>query len=527
MSMFSKIKIIHRLIILISVIQLSVVSIILVLEKNRGSIIDSTNWIIYNQKALETISIIEKEIVDLETGQRGFLLTGKQSYLEPFIESKETIDGKLAEFEELLGDNPKQIEELQKLKHILKQKIDELEETIRLKKEKEEEAALALVNTDFGKQLMDEIMISTQLIRDEEMRLLELRSIKPEEAKVNSRNALILVFVLNLVFILIATLNFIRSLSGSLQIIKTGVNEFAKGNLEYRITDSRDELGELSNALNKMAGELLTSLTSNDKLANEINRRKEIEEELVRKSEKILMYNSRLLVQEKILEESNKELEQFSYVVSHDLQEPLKTISMFTTLIDKGLTDKDHSNFYQYMGFIDQSVGRMSEKINHILEYSRLGKKSPLSEVNCNQVLEGVLEDLDNQIITTGAKIKVGDLPIIKGYRVELELLFQNLLANALKFTREGIPPEITVNCSKQGNQWIFSITDNGIGIEEKYLKKIFTIFRRLHLEEDIEGSGIGLSHSQKIVRLHGGDIWVDSELGQGSTFYFTIPQLI
>lgn len=226
------------------------------------------------------------------------------------------------------------------------------------------------------------------------------------------------------------------------------------------------------------------------------------------------------------LELKNKELEQFAYVASHDLQEPLRTTSSFVELLREKCYGKLDGEADQFIDYIIQSSDRMRTLINDLLEYSRIGRKISLQVVNCNTILSEVLADLDNAIREQQAVITTGDLPVINGYATELKQLFQNLISNSVKFRKKDILPQIHISAVKKQHNWEFSISDNGIGIEERHMERIFVIFQRLHTRSEYEGSGIGLSHCKKIVELHGGKIWVKSTPGQGSTFYFTIPEI-
>ncbi|MGE0635638.1 MAG: ATP-binding protein [Bacteroidia bacterium] len=225
------------------------------------------------------------------------------------------------------------------------------------------------------------------------------------------------------------------------------------------------------------------------------------------------------------LDIKNKELEQFAFIASHNLQEPLRTISSFTDLLTEEYAAKFDNNANTYVRFIAQSTNRMRDLISGLLEYSRLGSKRILQQTNCNQVLNNALANLHAAITESGAVIKAEKLPVIKAFPLELELLFQNLIGNAIKFKKRGSLPEIKIGAKKSGNNWQFSFADNGIGIEEKHFQKIFLLFQRLHSRDNYEGSGIGLSHCKKIVELHNGRIWVESKSGEGSIFYFTIPE--
>jgi PAS domain S-box-containing protein len=251
-------------------------------------------------------------------------------------------------------------------------------------------------------------------------------------------------------------------------------------------------------------------------MITDITQRK-LHEDLLRQSE------TDLEIKNKQLEQKNKELEQFAYIASHDMQEPLRTTSSFVELLQQQYQGRLDEKADKYLTFIAQSSDRMKVLIKDLLDYSRIGRKKELAEVDCNIMLDEVLADLGTAINETGAEIKTGQLPVISGYQTEIKQLFQNLIMNAIKFRKKNISPQIKISAENIPGFWLFAFKDNGIGIEEKHNERIFEIFQRLHTRTEYEGSGIGLAHSKKIVELHSGRIWVESEFGQGATFYFTI----
>ncbi|MES1198048.1 MAG: two-component regulator propeller domain-containing protein, partial [Chitinophagaceae bacterium] len=225
------------------------------------------------------------------------------------------------------------------------------------------------------------------------------------------------------------------------------------------------------------------------------------------------------------LERKNKELEQFAYVASHDMQEPLRTTSSFVELLQKQYQGKLDDKADKYLTFIAQSSERMKVLIKDLLDYSRIGRKKELVPVDCNLILKEVLDDLEVAIKESNANIKTGNLPVIKGYATEIKQLLQNLVINAVKFRKADIAPEIEIKAERNNGCWEFTCKDNGIGIDKEHQERIFIIFQRLHSRTEYEGSGIGLAHCKKIAEMHGGRIWLESEPQQGTTFYFTIPQ--
>ncbi|MGH1433827.1 MAG: PAS domain S-box protein [Lewinella sp.] len=227
------------------------------------------------------------------------------------------------------------------------------------------------------------------------------------------------------------------------------------------------------------------------------------------------------------LEARNKELEQFAYVASHDLQEPLRTVISFVGLLKRGYHDKLDEQGHEYLKFVVDASVRMSQLIKGLLEYSRIGTNRQLSLVNINDLIQNIIDDLSAQINQTQANISIKSMPKIMGYETELRLLFQNLVSNAIKFRKAGQSPIIHLGVKDEKSHWLFTVTDQGIGIESAYKEQIFSLFQRLHGIEKYEGTGIGLAHCHKIVDLHGGKIWVESQLHHGSTFFFSISKSV
>lgn len=224
------------------------------------------------------------------------------------------------------------------------------------------------------------------------------------------------------------------------------------------------------------------------------------------------------------LEGTNKELEQFAYVASHDLQEPLRTITSFIKLLEQDYGSSLSADSKDYFDFIVDAAERMRQLIQDLLTYSRAGQWAlNRTATDLNAIVEHVQMGLQVAVHEHKADITVEDLPVLNVDPMLLQLLFQNLLSNAIKF-RGSEPPRIEVRAEQRGDLWQFSVHDNGIGIKERYASKIFEIFRRLHGQGKYKGTGIGLAICKKVVERHGGTIWVKSVVGQGSTFYFTLP---
>jgi light-regulated signal transduction histidine kinase (bacteriophytochrome) len=226
------------------------------------------------------------------------------------------------------------------------------------------------------------------------------------------------------------------------------------------------------------------------------------------------------------LENSNRELDQFAYVASHDLQEPLRQITSFTELLGQSYSAGFDERGKRYMKYVVEGAQRMQRLIQDLLTYSRVGRlERERGRVDCNLVVDNVVAGMGDSIRETNAVVTHDSLPVLEANEANIALIFQNLIGNAIKFRKTEEPPRVHITAKKTVSTWLFAIKDNGIGIKQKYFEKIFVIFQRLHTREQYSGTGIGLSIVKKIVDTYGGKVWVESEPGKGSTFYFTIPQ--
>ncbi|HIK12989.1 MAG TPA: hypothetical protein IGS52_22470 [Oscillatoriaceae cyanobacterium M33_DOE_052] len=235
---------------------------------------------------------------------------------------------------------------------------------------------------------------------------------------------------------------------------------------------------------------------------------------------------ARLQAYTKKLEQSNRELQDFAFVASHDLQEPLRKIQAFGDRLQARFGDKLGDQGQDFLGRMQNAASRMQVLIEDLLSFSRVTTKAqPFAPVNLSKVVEGVLSDLETRIERTQGRVTVGELPTIDADSSQMRQLFQNLIGNALKFHRAGVPPEIEVS-AHLNNHGICEIrvADNGIGFEQKHVERIFTVFQRLHSRSEYEGTGIGLAICRKIVERHNGIITATSTLGKGSTFIVTLP---
>jgi PAS domain S-box-containing protein len=314
-----------------------------------------------------------------------------------------------------------------------------------------------------------------------------------------------------------------RHKDGSWRVLESTASTIldAEGNVDKLVIVNRDitdrklaetALKDYQIHLEELVAMRTTELIeANEQLERDITERNRVQQELTLKLEE--------------LARSNADLEQFAYVASHDLQEPLRMVISYTQLLARRYRGKLDASADEFVDFAVDGATRMQQLIQDLLSYSRLtirGKELQFTEtgVACNAALENLRESIKN----ANAEVSVGPLPTVLADATQLAQLFQNLIGNAIKY-RNKRRPEIGVDARSNGNEWVFSVQDNGIGIEPQYFERVFQMFQRLHTRKDYSGTGIGLAICRKIVERHGGKIWVESQPGQGSTFLFTIPQ--
>ena len=288
------------------------------------------------------------------------------------------------------------------------------------------------------------------------------------------------------------------------------VNRTGADNLVFTETiPGKDEISQLGKAFSAMMGRLQQTLVSRDTLQQEVEMRRNTEVRL-----------KNALVQ---LGRSNKELEQFAYVASHDLQEPLRMVSSFVQLLGDRYRNQLDDKARKYIHYAVDGAARMQILIQELLAFSRVSTRGlDFERINALTLLAQAEDNLKVAIAESAARITHDRLPMVLGDKAQLVQVFQNLIGNAIKFCKDG-PPIISIGAEKQGDMWQFSIRDNGIGIDRQYAEKIFVIFQRLHTREEYPGTGIGLSLCKRIVERHGGTIWFESEVGKGTTFFFTL----
>jgi signal transduction histidine kinase len=429
-------------------------------------------WVSHTLLVLEKLSDLQSQVGDAETSQRGFLLTGDETYLAPYQRSLKRIPEGIDTIRQLTSDNPVQQNRIARVESDVDARLTTLLNVIEVRKRDGLAVAMASVSADAGKQRMDQIRADISAMKAEESGLLLVRN---AELDFSTRRAKLFIIVggaLGFCFLLIAGAIVQQEMSkrrrGEEQIRQLNAD------LERRVAERTRELAERSQDL----------------------------------------------------ERSNTELQQFAYVASHDLQEPLRTISSFTQLLAKRYSGQLDDKAREFINFAVDGCQRMQTLINDLLAFSRVGSEcKPLQPVRCDAALDRALKNLRVAIQESGVDIRRNALPVVMADEVQLAQLFQNLIANSIKF-RATLPPCIQISALRQGATWTI-IGDNGIGISPEQSDRIFIIFQRLHNRSEYSGTGIGLATVHRIIQKFGGKIWAHSELGLGTTFYFTLSDRV
>jgi signal transduction histidine kinase len=326
-----------------------------------------------------------------------------------------------------------------------------------------------------------------------------------------------------------------RAIIGPVKRIRSIVTDLSRGiTRTIEGAPRKDEIGEMVRSVNHLSERLSVTAAFAHEIGNRnfstwyepLSKDDTLGNALITMRDNLRQSEKNLALNTQELERKNKELEQFVYIASHDLQEPLRTTASFVELLQQQYHGQIDGIADKYLTYIVQSTDRMKILINDLLDYSRIGNRKKLQAVDCNIVLGEVVDDLNKTIRDEKAEIHIESLPVIRGYKTEIKQLFQNLVVNAIKFRKKDVKPQIHISARLNKDHWTFSVSDNGIGIAEDHKDRIFVIFQRLHTRAEYEGSGIGLAHCKKIVGLHGGKIWTESIPGNGATFLFNIPQI-
>src|SRR6266404_10000177 len=398
------------------------------------------------------------------------MLTGDDSYLAPYQRGLSEVRESSNAVRKLTADNPNQQSSLNAVEPVIAERLRELQERIQVRHDAGLAAGAAAIHEGAGKQYMDRVRATISHMKSEEERLLILRSAELEASARKTLTVLILGELLAVFFLGIA--GFIihaemRHRRGAEEEVRQ-----LNADLERKVADRTAELAERA----------------------------------------------------KDLERSNMELQQFAYVASHDLQEPLRTIASFTQLLAKRYGDKLDDKAREFIGFAVDGSKRMQTLINDLLSFSRVGTQGKaLVSVSTDAVLDAVLKHLKRGIEESRAIITRDPLPVVLADELQLSQIMQNLIGNAIKFRRGDGSATVHIGAARTASGWNISVRDNGIGVAPEHGDRIFVIFQRLHTKTQYPGTGIGLAICKKIAERHGGRIWLEPTPGGGSTFVFSI----
>ncbi len=442
-------------------------------------IADNNRSINNNLQTINLIKDLKTELLAAENSQRGFLLTSDESYLEPYHKTLQIIDDLLNKISKASNDIPAQRERYDQLYFNVLEKINEMQTIVSLTDSEKYRDAIKEMRATKGHRLMQSI---TDLIA-------EMEADEAKRLKMNKSHAFN-----NRQFIIVSLL-----LTNSIGLILSLGIFF----ILYR---NSAKVAELYHALERANSELEAKVDA--------------------RTQALMQYSEEL-------QRSNKELEAFAFVASHDLQEPLRKIRAFGDRLQQTYAAELGERGADYVARMQAASARMAVLIDDLLSFSRVTtKQKPFVKVDLNQVMRRVLDDLDYSIEEKGAKVEVDLLPQIDADASQMGQVFMNLLANSLKFHQPGIPPVIRINAQEissplvedKRNWCCISFADEGIGFDQQYAERIFSLFQRLHGRDEYSGTGIGLALCRKIIERHGGSIDAESELAKGAIFIIRLP---
>ncbi|MEU8232764.1 ATP-binding protein [Actinoplanes sp. NPDC048967] len=451
-------------------------------------------------------------VVNQETGVRGYAISGDQDSLKPYNEGLAAQTQLLAEIDRLNG--PGGDADVRASLRAVQQQADDWRAAV----------AVPVINAvrERGPQAGQQVVDAAGTARFDALRaaIAKLQAdifvVRTEAAEAAKRTGTVLVALeifAAVVVILAGAVLFLlldRLVSRPVTELAEQVREVARGDYDRQITSSGSpELRTLAADVDGMRRQIASELT-----------------EVREAREQIEWVNDQLKQQAEELTRSNRDLEQFAYVASHDLQEPLRKVASFCQLLQRRYAGQMDERADQYIAFAVDGAQRMQRLINDLLAFSRIGRLTAgFTDVDLDRVLTEVKSQLEARA-GDDAEITWADLPTVEGEEPLLTTLFVNLIGNSLKFRRPDVAPVIRVTAERLEEEWQINVRDNGIGIEPEFADKVFVIFQRLHARDAYEGTGIGLAIVKKIVEYHGGRIWLDLEVTEGTSIYFTLPLL-
>jgi signal transduction histidine kinase len=450
-------------------------------------------------------------LVDQQTGMRGYAVTGKDAELGPYRDGLAQQQALITSMDALLDDHPT----IRRQLHLVRDQAEDWRQMI---------AMPAIDATAKGGTAAGQALLTSQQgARFETLRksvdtlqalILDLRNEVADKAQ-STGNTLVVLLIIAAIVVVFAGAALLTSLNrlviGPVTALAAQVREVAGGDYQRDIEKvGPPELAQLAGDVDAMRRKIASDLA-----------------EVRAARTRIEWVNNQLQKQAEELVRSNRDLEQFAYVASHDLQEPLRKVASFCQLLQRRYAGQLDERADQYIAFAVDGAQRMQRLINDLLAFSRIGRLTTgFVEVDLNKVMGDVASQLDTARQYAAGTVTWSDLPVIRGEEPLLTNLLVNLVGNSLKFRRPDLPPQVHVSARQVGDEWEITCQDNGIGIEPEFADKIFVIFQRLHSKDAYPGTGIGLAIVKKIAEYHGGHVWVDAEMAEGSAIRFTLPVL-
>ena len=467
----------------------------------QNRLADARDHLIFNlDPATQAVGDLRTAALDQETGIRGYALTGEESFLEPNERGEADADAALAELRSLLDDTPSLRDEVGDVARLLLEWREAVVEPTL--DPATAEAATSTAALTAGRARFDDLRAALDVLEDavDDERRADLDQLD------RSFTLVVVVVLLQVAgLIVLGVMIFValtRQVVQPLARLGDDARQVAEGRIDHHVVGrGAPELVRLGEDVEAM--------------------RARIVEELAQLSEA----RAALEQQTAELVRSNDDLEQFAYVASHDLQEPLRKVSGFTQLLERRYGADLDDRAKEYIWYANDGARRMQDLINDLLAFSRVGRTTEAFEdVDLAAVTEETLAVFADRVEAEGATVNIGPLPTVRGDRRLLGQVMQNLVGNALKFRRPEEPPVVDVSCTDEDGMYTITVADNGIGIAPEYADQIFTIFKRLHVKTEYEGTGIGLALAKKVVEFHGGRIWLGASRSPGATFQFSLP---
>ncbi|MEV7985124.1 ATP-binding protein [Micromonospora sp. NPDC085948] len=450
-------------------------------------------------------------LLDQETAIRGYAVSGDPDDLNPYREGLAQEKSVTVSMRSLLDNYPQISQELRTVEERITQWRQSVAEPVITTTEQSGTSAGQALVTEQARQQFDEVRTAVNDLQGE---VLAAREQTAYNVRTSSNVLVVLLIVAALVVVVagaVLLLSLDRMVIRPLTGLATQVREVAEGDYQHRIaTTGPPEFIQLGDDVDAMRQKIAADLA-----------------EVRAARERIEWVNSQLQKQAEELTRSNRDLEQFAYVASHDLQEPLRKVASFCQLLQRRYAGQLDERADQYIAFAVDGAQRMQRLINDLLAFSRIGRLTTgFVEVDLNKVMGDVAGQTEAARQYADAELTWTDLPVISGEEPLLTNLLANLVSNSIKFRRADVPPRVHVSARLVDAEWEITCQDNGIGIEPEFADKIFVIFQRLHSKDAYPGTGIGLAIVKKIVEYHGGRVWVDTDVPEGTAIRFTLPAL-